>query len=111
MLDDNEYTPGITEPRIIMARDTLIAFFLCDAVSVICDDTNLPQRTVDDLKKIADLCGAGFQVMDLTGVPLQVCLDRNATRTDKQPVPEDWIRKMHSRHLVPSAGSLSADVV
>jgi predicted kinase len=99
MLDDGEFVKGVTEPRIIAARDAAISSLLRQGVDVISDDTNLPQRTARDLARLAAHAGAGLAVIDLTDVPLETCLKRNAARTDKPPVPEEAIRDMHARYL------------
>jgi predicted kinase len=99
MLDDGQFVKGVTEPRVLAARDAAILSLLGKGVSVICDDTNLPQRTARDLAKLAKRAGAEFAVTDLTFISLDVCLDRNAARTDKPPVPREAIRDMHARYL------------
>lgn len=99
MLDDGNFVKGVTEPRVIAARDSAISSLLRLGVDVICDDTNLQQRTARDLAKLAARAGAGIAVVDMTDVPLETCLLRNSRRVDKPPVPEDAIRSMHSRFL------------
>jgi hypothetical protein len=99
MLDDSQFEKGVTEPRILAARDAAILGLLRKGLSVICDDTNLPQRTARDLASLARQAGADFSVYDYTHVQLETCLERNAARTDKAPVPEDAIRDMHARYV------------
>jgi predicted kinase len=99
MLDRGVFEKGVTEPRILAARDALILGLLRKGLDVICDDTNLPQRTARDLARLARQAGAGFEVIDLTGVPLTDCLARDAARGDKRPVGEAVIRDMHARYL------------
>jgi predicted kinase len=99
MLDDGQFVKGVTEPRILAARDAAILSLLSKGIDTISDDTNLPQRTARDLAKLARRAGAELEVIDLTGVPLGTCLERNAARTDKPPVPEAAIRDMHARYL------------
>lgn len=106
MLDDSQYVKGVTEPRILAARDAAISSLLAKGVDVISDDTNLPQRTARDLAKLARRAGADLVVIDMTAVPLATCLERNAARTDKRPVPEDAIRDMHARYLAGRASPL-----
>lgn len=64
---------------------------------VICDDTNLDLAWVRELEQLAADCGAGFAVEDFTGVPLTVCLKRDAARLE--PVGEKVIRWMHDTYL------------
>ena len=99
MLDDGQFVKGVTEPRVLAARDAAILSLLSKGIDTICDDTNLPQRTARDLAKLAKRAGAEVTVIDLTDVTLETCLKRNADRTDKHPVPEGAIRDMHARYL------------
>lgn len=98
MFDDDVYQGDITEKRVTRARNALIRNFLGWNMDVICDDTNLPPRVLSDLSELARKCGAVVEVIDLTHVPLEACLARNAARTDKQPVSEEWIRWMHAEY-------------
>lgn len=95
MIDDGEFVKDVTEPRIIMAENALIAGFLDEGINVICDDTNLPQATVDLWRDLAKDRGAEFVIMDLTGVPLEECIERNSRRERK--VPEDVIRDLYEK--------------
>jgi predicted kinase len=99
MIDCGVFVKGVTEPRILAARDAAILELLRKGLDVICDDTNLPQRTARDLAKLARRAGAGFEVLDFTDVPLEVCIERDAARADKRPVGERVIREMHDRFL------------
>jgi predicted kinase len=85
------------EQRIIRQRDLLIDEFLCRGNDVINDDTNLPQRTVRDLAKIAKRTGAEFEVIDLTHVDLDECLKRNAGRG--HTVPDTVIQTMWMKYI------------
>jgi len=99
MVDDSVFVPGVTEPRIVAARDAAILALLRKGIDVICDDTNLPQRTARDLLALARRAGADFGVQDFTTVPVDLCIERDAARTDKSPVGETVIRDMHARFL------------
>lgn len=99
MIDASVFEKGVTEPRILVARDALILHLLAKGLDVIVDDTNLPQRTVRDLAKLAKRAGANFEVVDFTYVPLDTCLERDNAREDKQPVGPAVIRDMHDRYL------------
>jgi tRNA uridine 5-carbamoylmethylation protein Kti12 len=88
------------ERRIINARDALITSLLRRNLDVICDDTNLPPRTLHQLRDLTVKTGTVAEIIDLTHVSLAVCLARNAARTDKSPVPEEWIRSMHERYIM-----------
>ena len=99
MIDEGEFVKGVTEPCILAARDALILGLLSKGLDVICDDTNLPQRTSRDLFRLAKRARAAFAVYDYTDVPLDLCIARDARRDDKQPVGEAVIRDMHMRYL------------
>ena len=99
MLDKGEYVPGVTEGRVLTARNAMITGLLRQGINVISDDTNLPQRTIRDLMKLAVKAGADWTVTDMTDVPLQDCILRNAGREDKEPVPVDVIRDYHQRFI------------
>lgn len=71
--------PG-TERAIQHIRDAAIRELLGRGVSVVSDDTNLPTRHVRDLRRIAMLAGAEFEVVDLTNVDLETCIKRDAER-------------------------------
>lgn len=90
--------PG-TERAIQAARDAMITALLKRGLDVICDDTNLPSRTARDLRRLAVLAGAEFAVVDMTDVPLEECMRRNATREGKARVPNDRVRDMHARYI------------
>ncbi|RCG27213.1 5'-hydroxyl kinase [Sphaerisporangium album] len=97
MMHNGTFISGLTEPRIIVARNATIAALLRKGVEVVCDDTNLPQRVVRDLMKLARRAGADFAVRDFTRVPLKECIARDAAR--ERPVGEQVIRSMHASHL------------
>jgi predicted kinase len=99
MIDGGLFVEGVTERRIIAARDAAILGLLGKGLDVINDDTNLPQRTVRDLARLARRAGAGFEVVDFTDVPLDACIVRDAFRHDKAPVGEQVIRDIWSRFL------------
>lgn len=87
------------EVQVTVARDAAIRDLLKQGVDVVCSDTNLPQRTVRDLLKIAHRAGAAFEVHDMTNVGIDLCVYRNAKRTDKDPVPVSVIKDMYERYI------------
>lgn len=97
MLDDGRYIKGVTEHRVITVRDAAILALLRKGIDVVCSDTNLPQRTVRDLAKLAKRAGAEFETVDFTHVPADTCLERDVLRDD--PVGEPVIRDMYARYL------------
>lgn len=99
MVDEGLYVQNITEPRIVVARNAMILRLLKAGVSVINDDTNLPQRVARDLAKLAQQAGADFQVHDMTNVPLEIALEQNNYRQDKDPLDESVILDMYNRFV------------
>lgn len=99
MIDGGEYVKGVTEGRILAARDAVIRDLIKRGISVVSDDTNLPSRTVRDLIKLAVTAKAEWRIEDLTNVPLDTCLNRNFYRKDKVPVPPEVIRDMYGRFI------------
>lgn len=85
------------ERMVSAARDAAITALLRRGVDVVADDTCLPQRHARDLRRLATLAGASFEVWDLTDVPLEVCIERDAARA--ATVGEKVIRDMHTRYL------------
>lgn len=97
MLHDGVWLGRETEPKIVAARDAAIEALLRAGVSVISDDTNLPQPVARELARLARRLGAEVSVWDLTDVPIDVCLARDGARD--RTVGEDVIRGMHKRYL------------
>lgn len=97
MVHGGLHIKGVTESRIIAVRDAAISALLRRGVDVVCDDTNLPQRTVRDLGRLAKRAGADLKVWDLTDRPLDECIGRDALR--ERPVGELVIREMHTKYL------------
>jgi predicted kinase len=97
MIDGGAWAVGITEEKVVRARDAVIGDLLRDGIDVVCDDTNLAARTVRELVTVAGRNGAEVEVEDMTGVPLEVCLARDAAR--EHPVGEAAIRDLYRRYL------------
>lgn len=102
MLHDGVYLKGSTENQILIARDATMTGLLRRGVSVVNDDTNLPQRMARDLRSLAERCGADWEVKDFTHVSLETCIERDYNRfmLGRGPyVTETVIRDMHTRFL------------
>lgn len=95
-LSPDEDNPG-TERAIMAVRDATISALLKRGVDVVCDDTNLPARVARDLRKVAVLAGAEFEVWDMTDVDVEICVERDAARP--VPVGETKIRDRHMRFI------------
>ncbi|GAA1623830.1 hypothetical protein GCM10009733_020590 [Nonomuraea maheshkhaliensis] len=93
MAHGGEFVKGATEQHINAIRDSIILELLRSGVDVVCDDTNLPERTGHHLHQLAAKVGASVQVKDFTHVPLGVCIQRDAARP--RSVGEHVIRDMH----------------
>jgi len=87
------------EKLITTVQHDAIRDALAAGKNVLVDDTNLPVRTGRGLRKIAVAAGADFFVVDLTGVALDTCIERNENRKDKEPVPEGVISSMYERYI------------
>jgi predicted kinase len=85
------------EEQVTVVTHSAIRELLLAGRDVIVDDTNLAPRSVQELRRLALLAGAEFAVVDLTGVPMQVCIERDARRA--ATVGEEVIRDMHSLYL------------
>lgn len=99
MLHDGVFIRGRdgTEGAVTGVRDAAIESLLRRGVDVVCSDTNLPQRVARDLRKLADVTGAEFEVRDFTDVPWDVCVERDKARAEG--VGAEVIMGMHSRFL------------
>jgi predicted kinase len=85
MLHDGKYIQGSknnpgTERTVIEMEHAMVRRGLRAGLTVIDDNTNLPNRNVKALVEIAEPLGAEWQIVDFTDVPLQTCLDRNMIR-------------------------------
>lgn len=85
------------EAQITAVRNAAIGALLRRGVDVVCDDTNLPNGVVRDLHAVAARAGAELEVWDLTHVPVDECIRRDAGRD--HPVGEHVIRQMFDRYL------------
>lgn len=86
------------EKMIIAARDNLIRLLLQSGLSIVCDDTNLAPSVMNELMTLARSVGAEWHVWDLTTVPLDECIRRDAGR--EKPVGAIVIQEMHQKWLV-----------
>ena len=98
---DPEYRRPVNaaERRITTMRDASLAALLESGCDVIVDDTNLRAKYVRSLMEIAHRVGAEVEIIDMTDVPLDECIRRDALREGPARVGEGVIRDMHSRYL------------
>ena len=87
------------EDRVTAIQHAAIAAALGCVPVVICDDTNLHLDHVAVLIEVAKRCDAGWKVVDLTWVPPEKCIVRDALRTPDQRVGRDRITEMFNTHI------------
>lgn len=89
-----------TKEKVTVAiRDAMIRAGLAQGLTVICDDTNLPQRVVDDLTRLAREAKADMRVQDFTHVPPEECIKRDLAR--ERTVGAEVIMRMYNDFLKP----------
>ena len=98
LLHDGVYLGRDTENTVNMIRDNMISSLLGKGISVISDDTNLPQRVVRDIAVLGRKAGATVATKDFTDVSLDTCISRDRERLEHS-VGEKVIRDMHLRFL------------
>jgi predicted kinase len=92
------------EAQVTIGHRALVSALLGAGVNVICDDTNLSATVVRELRALATKAGAEVVIQDFTGVPIAVCLARDAARPDDARVGEEVIRDMHRRYVIRDRG-------
>ena len=98
-LHGGRYSPA-NEEQVVAVRDAIVIDSLARGRDVIVHDTNLNPAHVRALEALARSHGAAFAIEDFTGVPLEVCITRDAARAD--PVGEGVIRVMWEEYLRPA---------
>lgn len=91
------FGPPIDERTVTQVQFAMISAALNAWHDVYVDDTNLSAKVRRKLTDLAEYNGAKIRWVDLTDVPLETCIARDAAR-DRQ-VGEDVIRDMHKRYL------------
>jgi len=88
------------EKVTMLARNALCRMILGRGQDVIVDDTGFG-GAMDALRRIADEFNAEFVVIDMTDVPLHVCVERNAARIARgeRGVPEHVIWDMWEKFV------------
>jgi predicted kinase len=93
MIDAGKWSKG-NEKNILSCRDELITNMLFDKFDVIVDDTNFDSKHEAQLRGLAEVHGAEFEIKDFTDVSLSTCLKRDSERAN--PVGEKVIRTMYN---------------
>ncbi|MFC0504144.1 AAA family ATPase [Micromonospora costi] len=87
------------ERQVTVVTHGAILDLLRLGVSVIEDSTNLVDEHLFGLWDIAQRAGARFRVVDLTHVPFEVCVDRDARREGPARLGRAKIHAMFERHM------------
>lgn len=96
MMHDSRWS-GKREKQILVIRDAIIRDTLSRGHSVIVDDTGFG-RHEKDLRALAGIHGAEFELIDLTDVPLETCIERDLRRPNS--VGSKVIMRMYNQFLV-----------
>ncbi len=99
MMHGGPVAAGWSERQVTLAQRAAAEALLRAGTDVVCDDTNLRSRVVREFAQLAAACDARFEVRDFTGVPLEVCIARDAARSGPDHVGEQVIRSMYQRYL------------
>lgn len=83
---------------ITQIQEEQIRLALKQGLDVVSHDQNLRMEYRKRLRAVSDSVGADYTQVELTDVPLHVCLERNAKRTGHK-VPEEYIRSQFERHI------------
>jgi predicted kinase len=79
-----------TEAAVSAAATAAAKALLAEGWSVVSDDTNLRRERMVAWAWVAFETGATLHVVDLTSVPVAVCVERDAGRPDRGYPPERW---------------------
>lgn len=90
------------EAMVSSVQHQTVALLLAAGVSVVADDTNLTAGAIRTWQQIARTAGVDLLIRDLTGVPVDECIARDAARPAADRVGAHVIRRMHTDHLTPS---------
>lgn len=98
------------ELLVTEANTHAISAALKAGFSVVVSDTNLPLKRCKELARLAVAAGVPWREMSFADVSLDVCLERNALRQDKEPVPAEVVRDMHKRYIAGGLIPIPADI-
>lgn len=106
MLHHDVWT-GKREGVTVDTAQMIVGNLLNQGKNVIVDDTNLSDKHKDMWQMMAENFGAKFEVMDMMkDTTVADCIERNAARTDKTPVPESVIHGMALEHGYAGVGKV-----
>jgi predicted kinase len=89
------------EQAVTFAHQGAVRTLLMSGRDVICDDMNLQNRQVKEWMKLAKEAGADFEVVDLTNVLLDECIQRDMERGSRggRLVGAEYIEKKYEQFL------------
>lgn len=94
---------GGAERLVTKVQEAMIKESLAAGLTVVVHDCNLRAAYRKRFVKLAEESGSSWHQLDLTDVPLQTCLSRNALRDE--PVPEYVITDWHKKFIKPLKGA------
>ena len=95
MMHDSKWSSK-REKQILVTRDAIIRDSLTRGHSVIVDDTGFG-RHEKDLRVLAGVHGAEFELIDMTDVPLETCVERDLKRPNS--VGSKVIMRMYNQFM------------
>lgn len=101
MLHDG-YCGSETERLVTALQLDLIADLLMRGKDVVCDDTNLPEKTVKNLLMVAYVQGADWEIWDKTNISPESCVLLNDSKHRHETnahVPEQVIWDMYEKYI------------
>lgn len=93
---------GAQEAIVSGMEFSAIRTALANGTSVVVDDTNLDNSTINKWAEIAAEMAADFEVWDFRDVDVEVCVARDAQRDQADQVGEARIRQMYEEHILNS---------
>jgi predicted kinase len=103
MMFGRDRLPNPQEEAVSAVQQAAVEALLRAGHDVVVDDTHLRVRYGRVWADLAQRVGARFEVQDLTGVPLEVCLERDAARVaaGHRGVGAAVLRDLHARFVAP----------
>ncbi len=86
---------GMTSPAASLAQ-RMLAQRMDRGEFIVMDETHAKVAEIESYRRLVERYRYKAWVVDLTDIPLEVALDRNAARTDHSRVPEAVIHRMHT---------------
>lgn len=116
MIDQGTFVEGVTENRIIAARDILVKGLMSRGLSVVVDDTNLRNFHVRKLAKLAHEGCWDWEIKNFD-IPLNECIKRDMERPKEYYVGKTVIENMNAKYVsngafsyVPSEDDLNVSI-